>query len=389
MSQLGCSTRILVIAIIIVLILTLVSFITGAIGSKLVQIEALRSLSVSSPHVELPAEPVTKPLFSLGPLGEFYINNTYIASWLTIIVLVGFFYVATRKAKIIPGRLQSLAEGIVETLLNFVEDAAGKENGRRFFPIVATIFLFVIMNAYLALLPFFGPGIVRTEHEEVLASTSGVVASVKVEEGARVEEGEVIYILDTGEEVEAPINGAVEALLPVGASVTAGESVVTVKNQWPLFRSANTDLNMPLAFALMAVIFVEYWGMRALGTTRYLTTVFFNFASLFRSLGQLFRGKVRDAFGGLVTGIIEVFVGFLELLSHGVRIISFTFRLFGNMTAGEILLLVVVFLVPWIVAIPFYGLELLIGFVQALIFAGLTLVFAIIAVTPHGEEEHT
>lgn len=390
MSQLGCSTRILVIVLIIVLILTLVSFITGAIGSKLVQIEALRPLSVSSPHVELPAEPVTGPLFSLGRLlGKFYINNTYIASWLTIIVLVGFFYVATRKMKIIPGRLQSLAEGIVETLLNFVEDAAGRENGRRFFPIVATIFLFVIMNAYLALLPFFGPGIVRTEHEEVFASTSGVVASVKVEEGARVEEGEVIYILDTGEEVEAPINGEVEALLPEGASVTAGESLVSVKNQWPLFRSANTDLNMPLAFALMAVIFVEYWGMRALGTKRYLTTVFFNFASLFRSLGQLFRGKVRDAFGGLVTGIIEVFVGFLELLSHGVRIISFTFRLFGNMTAGEILLLVVVFLVPWVVAIPFYGLELLIGFVQALIFAGLTLVFAIIAVTPHGEEEHT
>jgi len=66
--------------------------------------------------------------------------------------------------------------------------------------------------------------------------------------------------------------------------------------------------------------------------------------------------------------------------------ISFTFRLFGNMSAGEILLLSATFLIPWVMAIPFYGLELLIGFIQALIFGGLTLVFATIAVG-HGEEE--
>jgi len=78
----------------------------------------------------------------------------------------------------------------------------------------------------------------------------------------------------------------------------------------------------------------------------------------------------------------------LELLSHFVRIISFTFRLFGNMLAGEILLLIAVFLVPWVMAIPFYGLEILVGFVQALIFAGLTLVFVVIAVAPHEEEGH-
>jgi len=75
----------------------------------------------------------------------------------------------------------------------------------------------------------------------------------------------------------------------------------------------------------------------------------------------------------------------LESLSELVRIVSFTFRLFGNMTAGEILLLVSVFLVPWIFALPFYGLELLVGFVQALIFGGLTLIFLTVAVSPHGE----
>ena len=73
-------------------------------------------------------------------------------------------------------------------------------------------------------------------------------------------------------------------------------------------------------------------------------------------------------------------------MSELVRIVSFTFRLFGDMTAGEILLLIVSFLVPWVMALPFYGLELLVGFVQALIFGGLTLVFVTLAVTPHHVE---
>ena len=86
------------------------------------------------------------------------------------------------------------------------------------------------------------------------------------------------------------------------------------------------------------------------------------------------------------TGIIDIFVGVLELLSVFIRIISFTFRLFGNMTAGEILIFMVTFLVVWVAPIPFYGLELLVGFIQALIFAGLTLVFLTVA-TAHHESE--
>ena len=110
---------------------------------------------------------------------------------------------------------------------------------------------------------------------------------------------------------------------------------------------------------------------------------------LFSSIGHIVKGRLRAGLSGLITGFINIFVGLLEALSELIRIVSFTFRLFGNMTAGEILLMVVSFLVPFIIAIPFYGLELLIGFIQALIFAGLTLVFGVIALTPHSEEEHT
>ena len=85
---------------------------------------------------------------------------------------------------------------------------------------------------------------------------------------------------------------------------------------------------------------------------------------------------------------IDLFVGILELLSELIRIVSFTFRLFGNMTAGEILLIMITYLVPFVAILPFYGLEILVGMVQALIFAGLTLVFVVLAVTPHGGEDH-
>ncbi|MCJ7655454.1 MAG: F0F1 ATP synthase subunit A, partial [Dehalococcoidia bacterium] len=102
-----------------------------------------------------------------------------------------------------------------------------------------------------------------------------------------------------------------------------------------------------------------------------------------------FKGKIRPAFSGIMFGFINLFVGGIEILSHLIRIISFTFRLFGNMTAGEILLLVVTFVIPLVASMPFYGLELLVGVVQALIFAGLTLVFGVIAMAPHAEEpEH-
>lgn len=379
MSQLGCSTRMLVGILVVVLALFLAGLVGGAIGSSLFGIEAPSFMKFPQPHVSLPAETVFE-------LFGFPITNTLIASWFTIIVLVAIFYAATRKMKLVPGRLQCLVEAGIELLLNFVEGVAGKENGRRFFPVIATIFLFVIFNAYLALLPLFGPGIVRTEQAEAKTPIAGIVASVEVEEGDRVEEGEVLYFLESGEEITAPIDGEVEHLLSVGNSVAANDAVASIKNQWPLFRSANTDLNMPLAFALISFVFVEYCGMRALGATRYLTTVFFNFGLLLQSLKQLLRGKIRPALGGLMTGVINAFVGILELFSHFVRIISFTFRLFGNMTAGEILLLIAAFLIPWVMPVPFYGLEILIGFVQALIFAGLTLVFATVAVAPHGEE---
>ena len=312
---LGFSFPVLVGISVLILALGVIGLLSGALGKSLLGDIGLPGwLSVPQPHPELPAEVV----FHL--LG-FPITNSIITAWLSIIILVGIFYAATRRVKLVPTRLQSMLESALGWLLNLCQEVAGEQNGRRFFPVVATIFLFVITNAWLSLLPGFG---------SILITNA---------------EGETVHLL----------------------------------------RGANTDINLPLALALISFIFVEYWGIRSLGGRRYLRK-FVNVGQFFRSMGQLVRGRLRAGLSGMFTGVIDIFVGMLEALSELVRIISFTFRLFGNMTAGEILLLIVAFLVPWVLVLPFYGLELLVGFVQALIFSGLTLVFATIAVTHHEAE---
>jgi len=277
---------------------------------------------VSRPAVELPAN-YTEPFYKLGPI---YITNTLITSWLSIVVLIGLFYLGTRKMKLVPKGLQNFVETIIEILLNFVEGVAGKENGRRFFPLVATIFLYVLFNAWLALLPVFNfIGINQVQAD-----------------------GTTIYV--------------------------------------PLLRAANTDINVPLMLALVSFCSVEYWGITSLGLRFYLGK-FFKFGQLLQGLGQLVRGKVKSAFSTILFGAIDVFVGALELLSEFVRIISFTFRLFGNMMGGEALLLTIPFLLPWAVGSIVYGLETFLGLIQAVIFGALTLVFATMAVS-RPESEH-
>jgi len=314
---LGCSFPLIVGILFVLLVLFAVGFASGPLGKSMLGDLGLPSwlswFSVDRPEPKLPAEEVFN-------LFGFPITNSIIAAWLTIIVLVAFSYAATRRLKLIPGRWQALLEFALESLLRFCQSVAGEKNGRRFFPVVATIFLFVIMNAWLSLLPGFG--------------------SITITNS----EGEAVHLL----------------------------------------RSANTDINMPLAIALMSFVSVEYFGIRLRGA-QYLGK-FINVGQFSRSMGQLFRGKLRTGFSGLITGVVNIFIGFLETMSELVRIVSFTFRLFGNMTAGEILLLVAVFLVPWLFALPFYGLELLVGFVQALIFGGLTLIFLTVATAEHGAE---
>lgn len=313
---LGCSFPLFIALLIIALVLFLVGFLSGPIGQSMVGLDLPEWLRIAKPHPELPAEVV---FHFLG----FPIANSIIATWLTMITLVGFAFLVTRRLREVPARWQALLEAAIGALLNFCKSVAGEHNGRLFFPIVATIFLFVIFNGWLGLLPVFGSVLIHT-HE-----------------------------------------GAVH-----------------------LLRAANTDINTPLAVAIVSFISVWYFGLKALGLG--FLKQFFNFGQFLTGLGQMIRGKVGAGLKGIFLGIINIFIGMVEFLSQLVRIISFTLRLFGNMTAGEILLLMATFLLPFLFADIFYGLEILVGFVQALIFSGLTLIFLTVAVTSHeqGEEGH-
>ena len=321
-------------------VLLIVGFVVGAVGSKMFGLE---KPFVSQPGIHLPPDPVFPASVRQDVVGyrvaekkdeakgehgasegkdehkeehhglglmQFAVTNTMLSAWLTSIVMLVFFIGGARNPKVIPGRLQALIEMLFELVLNFASSILGPEMGRRSFPVVATIFFFVLFNAWIA-----------------------------------------IFLI--------PIYQAVG----YGANVGGEFKLAT-----HLVRPAGTDLNMPLALALVSFVFVEYWGFRAHG---------FGYLKKFFAFGDILRGRP--------SGLINVFVGLLELVSEMVRIVSFTFRLFGNMTAGEILVVMITFLVPFVATQFVFGLELLVGLIQSVIFAGLTLVFLSVAVS---HEEH-
>ena len=302
--------RVLILVGLGVLALGLSGFIWGAIGAAFFGTPAL----LPAPEVHLPAQSVLgddagKDLKYLDANTSFVLTNTLLSSFVATGILLLAFVVGTARMSLVPGRFQGMLETVVEGLLRFTEGVVGPQRARRLLPVIATLFLFVAVNAWLGLLPIY-------QSFGVLYEDSGHLKAA-------------------------------------------------------FLRPAGTDLNMPLALALVSFVFVEALGIRAFGL---------GYFGKFIRLGNLLRGRI-------FAGLIDLFVGVLEAVSELVRVVSFTFRLFGNMLAGEILLLVSAFLVAFVFTVPFYGLELLVGFVQALIFAGLTLVFASVALTPH-EEEH-
>ncbi|MBI2634776.1 F0F1 ATP synthase subunit A [Candidatus Peregrinibacteria bacterium] len=246
--------------------------------------------------------PPTLASETIARIGSFEVRNTLIASTMVIVfwVVVALF-VRRRKYAMVPGGIQNVMEMLIGGFFNFFDGIVGDEKKtRKFFPLVMTIFFFVIVSNWMGLLPGFGSIGFWETHE-----------------------GKEIFV--------------------------------------PIFRSTFADVNMTLALALISVTSVQIFGFAMLGLKRY--------------GGKFFVNPFRDFIGS--------FVGILELVSEFSKMISFSFRLFGNIFAGEILLLVISFLVPYIAPLPFYGLELFVGFVQALVFAFLTVVFLKIATTSH------
>ena len=235
-------------------------------------------------------------------LGGFEVRNTLITSVFTLVLLLIIGLVLRRKKyALVPGGFQNTIESLIGGFFSFFNGIVGDEKKtKKFFPIVMTIFFYVILSNWMGLLPGFGS----------------------------------IGLWETHE----------------------GHEVLV-----PLFRSTYADVNMTLALASISVVSAQFFGFSILGFKHY--------------AGKFFVNPLKNPIGS--------FVGILELVSEFAKMISFTFRLYGNIFAGEVLLLVMTFLVPYIAPMPFYGLEIFVGFIQALVFAFLTLVFFKIATDSH------
>ena len=399
-----------VLAIVIIgLLAILISLAGGALGAAF----GGGFLSSPIPLIQLPAEKVVG-------LGPFDLMNTTVMLWAAGLVLLLLAWLATRRMKEVPSGFQNVFEVIVEFFDNTADSVAGgaRHAGRRFLPLVLAIFLLVLFANWLGTLPGVGT-IGRIEPVEEWVEHR---LHYKEDEIKDMRKGEGLPVLSKEELHEAALRAVLEenasqefvvfdgsgyfGIVPIGRGEDAKvalRDVIDIEHEdihyieedlhagfvkrapvdaddpdkyadlvgkraallVPFFRGASTDLNTTLAIAIVAMIAVQIWGIRALGIRHY-------------------SGK----FIILNKGPIQAFVGFLEAFGEIARTISFTFRLFGNMFAGEILLIVMAFLLPLIGIIPFLGLELFVGLIQAFIFAMLTLVFGVMASISHDDEEH-
>lgn len=358
------------------------------------------------PVIQLPGE--------IYPTGEIFglpITNTFAGSvvvWLLILLLIRV--VSSRRPRdggeVPRGGFYNFFELAFEGLYGFIGGIAPERYLGPIFKMFMTIFLIVLLSNWLELIPgidsigFLHANVHKVDgHVEVLdgfdTATIGGVYYVNGQcpwvspaEAATMSENALQARADAGCHSGIPAAEATddhaEASDDEHADVATGDDHAGEIDYhhlepgdpsvpWhilPYIRVPSTDLNMTLALALIAVAMVQVMGFRALGPG-YLTK-FFNFSTIFKS-----------PLGG-----IDVAVGLLELIGEFARILSFAFRLLGNIFAGSILLFVMSFLVPVIVPWPFFLLEFFVGIIQAIVFGLLTAIFMSLATVSHHDDEH-
>lgn len=331
-------------------------------------------------HISLAAEPI----FTIG---NFVITNSMFTSVLVSGLLITFALIVNRSLKQTdkPTGLQNFAEWVVESLYNFVNSVTGDlQKTSQFFPIFATFFLFILLNNWLGLLPgvgtIVGQGVEAAEHatEEVAHTTKKSVTEEQTESPNAaaepsdshsetvIDKKEATHDTVLDEQGKEPVGEEVltETKLAKSDELAASEGEQKHKLPTPFLRPGTADLNTTIALGLISIFAVQFFGFKALSFSYF--GKFFNFSSP-----------------------VMFYVGILELISEVSKIISFAFRLFGNIFAGEVLLVVITSLTGLVAPIPFYGLEVFVGFIQALVFSMLSLVLFNMATVGHDDHsEH-
>ena len=291
-------------------------------------------------HIQLPAEELTHPV-QLPVLGKFALTNTMLAMLLSNVILLVLAFSFSRAAKAALaaggraiGGVSGAVEALMEMLYNLTETNAGRW-AREIFPWFATIVLVVLVNNWLELIP-------------------------------GVDSIGILHAVEHGYAVQATALGA--SVVGTATHEAAGGVFELV----PFVRVNSTDLNFTVSLALIAVVMVQVFGIRALGAGYF--KKFWNTSTLFTKP---------------VFGVIDFGVGLLELVSEFSKVLSFSFRLFGNVFAGSVLLFVIGYLVPTFAQTIFLMLEFVVGLIQAVVFGMLTMVFMSQAVVSHHGDEHS
>lgn len=286
-------------------------------------------------HVSIAAETVLY-------IGNLAVTNSMLTSIIVTAVICIVAMIAGSKLTDTskPKGLQNVLEMIVEGLFNLTQDITqNRKTSQILFPLTTTFFIFIWLNNWSGLLP--GVGTIGVSKPIQIAATQTMSPTAYASE-------------DKADSQTSQI----ESLPAAESPIKEGHETKFI----PIFRAATADLNTTIALALISVLATQVIGVKYLGLSYF--KKFFNFKNP-----------------------IFAFVGILELISEIAKIISFAFRLFGNIFAGEVLLVVIAFLLPILAPVPFLGLELFVGVIQALVFTMLSLVFMSMATHAH-EEEH-
>jgi F-type H+-transporting ATPase subunit a len=243
---------------------------------------------------------------------NFPVTNTLINSVIATLLIGVGAWAATRRLQLVPRGWQSVVEIVIETILGYMDRVTqSRAKSVKFLPLVGTLFIFIFISNLLGILP-------------------GV--------------GTIMKLITAHGEIE----------------------------RLPVFRPANTDLNLTLAMAVSAVVASHVFGIIAIGGWKYFNR-FVKLSDLWHSL--------RKGGVSILVAVIELGVGFIEIISELAKMVSLSLRLFGNVFAGEVLLTVFAGLAPVIVPLPFLLMETLVAAVQATVFSMLTLVYLTIATT--------
>lgn len=335
------------------------------------------------PYIQLPGEvwylwPETGPLSALiGPFGYGF-TNTFAAAlfaFVVILVIAVALKPRSRTADEIPTGFYNVFEMIFEVAYNYVERSAGKWT-KAFFPFFMTFILWILISNWMGLIPGFDSvGIWESvPHYEGLKAERAYMNNFYAEnpdatpEEIHAAEEEAEHILHEVEHVVEERNNQALQVGPFLMNPRPDENGENPPNSiWsivPFFRPAATDLNFTIAVAIISVVMTQYYGMRAQGYKYW--AKFFPFFPFDRKRG--------DKIAKNPLSLMDIAVGLLEFISEIFKIVSFAFRILGNIFAGMVLLFVIASLLP-VANLAFYFLEFGVGALQALVFALLTLTF--------------